>query len=101
MSFRPLRDYVLIEPIERIQSSVLAVVQQEKPSVGRVVAVGPGKIVKGRRSPLDVQPGALVRFGTDAGYLSYPEVHVGAKRLLLMREADVCFIAEPEGEGGA
>ena len=97
MSFRPLRDRILVEPFEREKSSILAVVQDEKPNLGRVVAVGPGKRDKrGRIVPLDVSVGALVRFGTDEGYLSYPEVEVSGKRLLCMQEADVAFIAEPE-----
>ena len=98
---RPLRDFLLVEVIEREKSSLLAVVQHEKPNLGRVVAVGPGKVVKGRRRPLDVPVGALVRFGTDEGYLSYPEHREGGRTLLVLQEADIAFIAEPEGQAGA
>lgn len=91
---RPLRDYLLVEPIERAVSSALAVVHHEKPSVGRVTAVGPGLVVKGKIRPLDVTVGSLVRFGTDAGYLAYPEYLDGGRRFLVLREADICFIAE-------
>ena len=96
--FRPLRDYLLVAPIDRQKSSILAVVQHEKPSVGRVVAVGPGKRDKrGRIRPLDARVGDVVRFGTDAGYLTYPEHEEGGKRFLVLQEADVAFIAEPGG----
>ena len=91
---RPLRDHIVVEPLERQASSVLAVVQQERPNVGRVVAVGPGLVVKGRRRPPDVPVGALVRFGTAEEYLAYPEHREGDRRFLVLREADVCFIAE-------
>ena len=78
------------------------VVQHEKPNLGRVVAVGPGKRDKrGRLRPLDVPVGALVRFGTDEGYLSYPEHREGGRTFLVLQEADVAFIAEPEAPGAA
>ena len=92
--FRPLADRVLVEPLEREKSSVLAVVQQEKPNLGIVRAVGPGKVVKGRIKPLDAKPGDLVRFGTDEGYLSYPEYKEAGKTYLILQEADIAFIAE-------
>lgn len=94
---RPLRDKIVVKPIERVKSEVLVVVQDEKPNLGRVVAVGPGKRDKrGRIVPLDVQPGALVRFGTAEGYLTYTEFEEAGERFLVMQEADVCFIAEGE-----
>ncbi len=91
---RPLSNRIVVEPIERVKSEILAVVQDEKPNLGRVVAVGPGKRVKGRLVPPDVQPGALVRFGTDEGYLTFTEFEEAGKRYLVMSENDVCFIAE-------
>ncbi len=92
---RPLADRVVVKPLERVKSEVLAVVQDEKPNLGRVVAVGPGKRdKKGRLCPLDAKPGDLVRFGTDQGYLTYTEFEEAGERFLVMQEADLCFIAE-------
>lgn len=93
---RPLRDGVVVEPIERVKSDIIAVVAEEKPNLGRVVAVGPGKRVKGRIIPVDAKPGDTVRFGTDEGYLTYTEFRENGKTYLLMSEQDICFISEAE-----
>lgn len=92
---RPLRDRIVVKPLERVKSEVIAVVQDEKPNLARVVAVGPGKRdKKGRLKPLDVAVGALVRFGTDEGYLTFPAFEEGGERFLVLQEADVAFVAE-------
>jgi chaperonin GroES len=92
---RPLADRLVIEPLERVRSDVIAVVAEEKPNLGRVVAVGPGKRdKKGRIVPLDAKPGDLVRFGTDEGYLTYPAFTEGGKRFLVLQEADVAWVNE-------
>lgn len=78
-----------------MKSDVIAVVSEEKPNLGRIVAVGPGKRDKrGRIVPLDVKPGDLVRFGTDEGYLEFPAFEEGGKTYRILQEQDVCFIAE-------
>ena len=97
---RPLRDRIIVLPLERVKSEVIAVVQDEKPNLGRVVAVGPGKRdKKGRIVPLDAKPGDLVRFGTDEGYLSFPAFEEAGRRYLVLQEADLCFIAEDAASG--
>ena len=91
---RPLANRLLVETLERVKSEVLVVVSDEKPNMGYVRAIGPGKRVKGRVRPVDVPLGALVRFGSGEGYLSFPEYREGARRFLVLSEADVCWIAE-------
>ncbi len=68
------------------RSAILEVVQTEKPNIGCVVRVGP--LAKG------VLPGDRIRFGTGEGYLSYTEFEENGERLLVMQEADVCFIEQ-------
>ena len=93
--FKPLRDNILIKPTEAWQSDLISVVHSSKESQGTVIAVGPGKKdKKGKRIPLDAKPGDLVRFGTEEGYLTYPELKIEGETFLLISEKDVCFVAE-------
>lgn len=95
MKFLPMQDYILVRPEERLKSAVLQVVMSEKPNTGEVVAVGPGKVDdKGRLHPMDVKVGDRIRFGTDAGYLNYPEYWENWQRYLILQEADVCWVEE-------
>ena len=92
---RPLRDRIVVLPLERVRSEVIAVVQEEKPNLGRVVAVGPGRRDKrGRVVPLDVKPGDTVRFGTAEGYLEFPAFEEGGVTYRVLQEADCCFVVD-------
>ena len=82
--FKPLRDKILVRPIERKASEVLDVVTSDKYSMGEVVRVGP--------KALGVQPGERIRFGTSENYLTYPEYVEDGKRYLILSEADICWV---------
>ncbi len=63
----PLEDHVLIEPLETAQTTTktwfILPEKEEKPTKGKVIAVGQGKILeKGERAPMDVKPGDIVYF---------------------------------------
>jgi chaperonin GroES len=66
MSLIPLEDHILIEPINEettTKSGLILPDSKEKPSKGRVVAVGQGKILdNGSRAPIDVKVGQVVYF---------------------------------------
>ena len=79
---RPLRDKILVRPLDRKQSEVLAVVSSEKFNLGEVVATGP--------KADSVKVGDRIRFGTGDGYLTYPEW----RGFLVLAEADVCFVED-------
>jgi co-chaperonin GroES (HSP10) len=84
---RPLRDRIVVRPLERKQSEVLAVVSSEKYSIGEIVAAGP--------KADGVRVGERIRFGTDAGYLTYPVwVSENGEKLLVMQQDDICFVEE-------
>ena len=55
MNVRMLRDRILVSPIERIKSSVLEVISDERPNVGVIVSTGPECDA--------VKPGDKIRFG--------------------------------------
>ncbi len=94
MKFRPLHDRVLVEHIEEEVTSGGIVIPdnaKEKPSRGKVLAVGEGKIhPDGKKTPLSVKKGDVVLFGKYAG----TEVKVEGQDLIVMREEDIMGIIE-------
>jgi len=94
---KPLGDKILVKPIERIKSNIIAVVMDEKDNMGTVVAVGDGKkLPNGKREQMPIEVGAFIRFGHMGNdeYLKYTEYFYNNERYLLMSWADVCFIQE-------
>lgn len=94
MSFRPLHDRVLIERIEEEVTKGGIVIPdnaKEKPSRGKVIAVGEGKMLdNGDVRKLVVKKGDVIVFGKYAG----TEIKVDGKDLVVMREEDILGIAE-------
>ena len=94
MKFRPLHDRVLIKRTEEEISKGGIVIPdnaKEKPSRGKVLAVGLGKIGEdGKVTPLDVKVGDMVLFGKYAG----TDVKVDDEELVVMREEDIMGIIE-------
>lgn len=90
---RPLRDRIVVKPIERQASSIIKAIHNELPTEGTVVAVGPGKMVKGKLQPLDSKVGDHIRFG-EGSYLKFTEFYEGNERFLVMQEADVAGVIE-------
>lgn len=62
----PLEDHILVEAIEeenKTKSWIILPDSKEKPSKGKVIAVGNGKILdNGQRAPIDVKIGDTVYF---------------------------------------
>ena len=93
MKFRPLQDRVLVERIDEDDKTdggiIIPDTAKEKPSEGKVVAVGSGtKAEDGSVTPLDVKSGDKILFGKWSG----TEVTVDGKELLIMKESDVLGI---------
>ena len=93
MKFRPLHDRVLVERIDEDEKTAGGVIipdtAKEKPSEGKVIAVGSGtKAEDGSVTPLDVKSGDKILFGKWSG----TEVTVDGKELLIMKESDVLGI---------
>ena len=92
---RPLHDRVIVKREEDERKSPGGIVipdsASEKPSKGRVVAVGTGKILEdGKVRPLDVKVGDKVLFGKYSG----TEVKVDGEDVLVMREEDILAVIE-------
>jgi len=59
---------------------------KEKPQRGKVVAVGPGKLLEsGERGPLSVAVGDEVIFGKYGG----TEIEVNGEEIKILRESDI------------
>lgn len=95
MNIRPLHDRVVIKRVEDERTSAGGIVipdtATEKPMRGKVVAIGPGKMLdNGQLIPLGLKPGDQVLFGKYSG----TEVKIAGTELLVMREDDIMGVIE-------
>lgn len=95
MNIRPLHDRVVIERLEEERTSAGGIVipdsATEKPIRGKVVAIGPGKMLEdGKVIPIGVKTGEEVLFGKYSG----TEVKLGGKEVIVMREDDIMGVVE-------
>ena len=93
MKIKPLADRVVIKPSEAEEKTkggiILPDTAKEKPVVGEIVAVGPGKVTEdGKKVPMEVKVGDKVLYGKYSG----TEVTIEGDQYLIMREADVFAI---------
>jgi chaperonin GroES len=91
---RPLGDRVVVKVVKQEKTAggiVLPDTAQEKPQMGEVVAVGPGRILdNGERSKMDVTAGNKILFAKYAG----TEVKLEGDEYLLINEKDILGIVE-------
>lgn len=90
MAIRPLDDRIVIEPLEAEETTkggiVLPDTAKEKPTKGKVISVGEGKLLdSGDRAKLLVKKGDQVLYGKYAG----TEITVSGKEYLILREGDI------------
>ncbi len=95
LAIRPLEDRVVIQQIEAEEKTaggiVLPDTAKEKPQRGKVIAVGPGKLLdSGERGQMSVRTGDEVFYGKYAG----SDVEVGGTKYVILRESDVLAIIE-------
>ena len=97
MNIRPLHDRVVIRRMEEERKSAGGIVlpdsATEKPILGEVLAVGPGKTLdNGEVRHLQVKVGDKVLFGKYSG--TEVKLALGDKEVLVMREDDLMGIVE-------
>lgn len=94
MSLRPLGDKVVIkvkaEEVKTSSGIVLPGSAQEKPQQGKVIAVGTGEIIDGKKVPLDVKVDDEVIYSKYSG----SEVKIGEEEYLIIKQADILAIIE-------
>jgi chaperonin GroES len=85
----PLHDHVLVRSLEKKEPAkggiIIPDTAKEKPQEGEVVAVGVGKIEKGRRVPVDVKVGDRILFGKYTG----SDIKVDGQEYLILREEEI------------
>ena len=90
MKFRPLHDRVVVERMDAEDKTAGGIIipdtAKEKPSQGKVIAVGPGaRDEAGRVIPIDLKVGDRLLFGKWSG----TEVKIDGAELLIMKESDI------------
>lgn len=95
MAVKPLEDRVLVKQCEAEEKTaggiVLPDTAKEKPQIGEVIAVGPGKMLdSGKRSPVGVKKGDKVYYAKYAG----TEVKIDTQSYVILRESDILAVAE-------
>ena len=95
MKFRPLHDRVLVKRVKEETKTAGGIIipgtAQEKPSEGKVAAVGPGtRDDSGNFAKLDVKKGDVVLFGKWGG----TEITIDGQELLIMKESDIMGVIE-------
>jgi chaperonin GroES len=93
---RPLADRLIVKRIEASEEKsaggiIIPDTAKEKPSEGKVVAVGKGKIGDdGKVIPMNVKAGDRILFGKWSGN----EIKIDGEEHLIMREDDVLGVVE-------
>jgi len=93
MKLKPLGDRVVVEFLEEEEKTkggiVLPDTAKEKPQKGKVLAVGPGRVLEnGQRVALEVKEGDKVLFAKYGG----TEIELDGKDLMILQERDVLAV---------
>jgi chaperonin GroES len=97
MKLKPIGDRIIVERFEAEEKTAGGILlpdnAQNKPQKGKVLAVGPGKVLKdGKRRPLQVKEGDTVLFTSWAG--DEFKDRKDPKTILVMHEEDVLAVLE-------
>jgi chaperonin GroES len=95
MAVKPLEDRILIKPLEADKKTAAGIYlpesAKEKPMQGKVVALGPGKLLdNGERVRPAVKKGDTVVFGKYSG----TEIEIKNVKHLIVRESELLGVIE-------
>ena len=95
MKIVPLGDKVLVKRLEAEEKSpggiVLPDTAKEKPKQGKVIVVGPGRLLdNGERTKMQVKKGDKVLFASYAGN----EIKIDGEEYLIMEEDNILAVLE-------
>jgi len=94
VKIQPLADRVVIEPLEETEEMkgglYIPDTAKEKPQQGKIVAVGPGRVEKGDRVPMELSVGQKVLYGKYSG----TEVTLDDTEYLIVKESDVLAVID-------
>ena len=93
MALKPLGDRVIVEVVEEPQTTASGIVlpdtAKEKSQRGKVIAVGPGKMLdNGERAAVEVSEGDTVMFAKYGG----TEVTLDGQDLMILQERDIIAV---------
>jgi chaperonin GroES len=95
MKLKPLDDRVVIKPLEAQDKTAggifLPDTAKEKPQIGKVVWMGPGKIQDdGKRAAMSVKKNDEVIYGKYMGN----DIEIDGQKYVILRESDLLGIVE-------
>ena len=95
MAVQPLDDRVLVKQSEAEETTaggiVLPDTAKEKPQRGKVVAVGPGKMLdNGERGQMSLKKNDEIFYGKYSG----TEIKIDGEEFVILRESDVLAVIE-------
>ena len=94
MSIKPLGDRVVIKRLEAEETTKSGIIvtgtAKERPQEAEVVAVGPGAIIDGKRTEMEVKIGDKVLYSKYAG----KEVKFEGEEYTILRQDDILAIVE-------
>jgi len=95
LKLKPLADRVIVKQTEAEEKTAsglyLPDAAKEKPTKGKVIAAGPGKLDdNGKRMALGVNVGDTVYYGKYSG----TDVEVEGEKLVILRESDILGVLE-------
>ena len=94
MKLQPLGDHLIVQTLESEEKTASGIVlpesAQEKPTEGKVIAVGDGRWEEGKRIPLEVKAGDKVIYSKYGG----TEIKVDGEEYLILSERDVLAVVK-------
>jgi chaperonin GroES len=95
MKLAPLDDRVIIKQSEAEEKSaggiILPDAAKEKPQRGKIIAVGPGKMLEnGKRAEMNVKKGEEVLYGKYTGN----EIEIDNEKYVILHEGDILGVIE-------
>ncbi len=95
LKLKPLADRVIVKQTEAEEKTAsglyLPDAAKEKPTKGKVIAAGPGKLDdNGKRMDLGLREGDSVYYGKYAG----TDVEVDGEKFVILRETDILGVLE-------
>ena len=95
MKLRPLADRVIVKQSDAEEKTKSGIVlpdsAKEKPTKGKVISVGPGKLDdKGKPMEIGVRTGDTVYYGKYSG----TEIEVNTEKFVILRESDILGVLD-------
>jgi chaperonin GroES len=92
---KPLSDRIIVKAVDAEEKTpggiVLPDTAKEKPQEGKVIAVGPGKLLdSGKVAPMDIKVGERVIYSKYGG----TEIKLSGEEVVVLRQDDVLGIVE-------